>query len=351
MFDVSPQIETWLSQMGVKRSYNEQVSYDELIDSWETVNDGRPDGKSKVEDAVLDYAELMKSGSPAPAVILSKAREGYIVLDGCQRLMANRLNGSHHFAAYIVTCNGDTAEMLRKFANTRLQTRAPVNTEWTLTEGVRAFIIKGDHTVAEVAMCAGVTEQKVQQILDRERLRSTLESMIGDDKKFPMPKPLTVGQIDWLAKNCTGEFWKGKPAEVMKAILSSMSQAKYANSEWTQMMERVLPKRPGKGSALETQLKSKKRAELDKNAQHQMRMSGKLKRSALDNLMTQLKGVVTLAQTYKRQTKNCPLDDTDLVTQIDEAFTELGRLLRHCCSERILDEINYPHGPFAVKRR
>lgn len=65
MFTKDSRTETFLAQMGVTFRYTNTLTLADLSPGWDQQNLARP--VPKREEAVMEYATLMESGSPAPA--------------------------------------------------------------------------------------------------------------------------------------------------------------------------------------------------------------------------------------------------------------------------------------------
>jgi hypothetical protein len=151
MFTQDTRTETFLSQIGVKYRFADDLKIKDLATGWDVINRGRP--VALRESAVLEYGCLMEAGSPAPAVIV---HEGTLaVLDGLQRLAAAREVGFTRFAAYVVESDSaDTLLAIRVLANARLQGHAETP-EWTKRNAVQHLILDRNMSPEEVAALGG----------------------------------------------------------------------------------------------------------------------------------------------------------------------------------------------------
>lgn len=166
MFSKDSRTENFLTQMGVDFKYSNNVSFSDFEDGWENINLARP--VPVREEAVLEYASLMESGSaaPAPIVLLGQKMR---VLDGVQRLSAAKLNNVTKLSAYLVTCDSeDVVAAIRVLANARLQGRAEP-AEWTRRRAVEVLIVQRGLSASEVAVMGGWRKT------DIERLASVIE--------------------------------------------------------------------------------------------------------------------------------------------------------------------------------
>ena len=110
MFMKDSRTENFLTQMGVSFSYSNNISFGDLERDWQEKNMARPTPIR--EDAVIEYASLMESGSAAPAPILFQGKGVLEVLDGVQRLSAASLEfpaparvGSTDTTIYAAVCS------------------------------------------------------------------------------------------------------------------------------------------------------------------------------------------------------------------------------------------------------
>src|SRR6056300_750436 len=153
MFMKDSRTENFLTQMGVSFSYSNNISFGDLERDWQEKNMARPTPIR--EDAVIEYASLMESGSAAPAPILFQGKGVLEVLDGVQRLSAASLSGSTRVSAYIVECDSiDVVTAIRVLANARLQGRQE-QPEWTRRRAVEVLVINRGMSVDEVARMGG----------------------------------------------------------------------------------------------------------------------------------------------------------------------------------------------------
>jgi hypothetical protein len=165
MFTTDSRTENFLTAMGVRYEYRNGLRFpDEMSTGWNQENIGRP--VAIRDEAVLEYATLMESGSPAPAPILHRTEQGFRVLDGVQRLSAAELRQTTRISAYVVhTDSEDLLLMIRVMANARLQGRAEP-AEWTRRRAVEVLVIGRGMTSTEVAKLGGWRTSDVKRIAD-----------------------------------------------------------------------------------------------------------------------------------------------------------------------------------------
>lgn len=139
MFTKDSRTENFLTQMGVEFRYTNAIKFSDLSKDWGERNLARP--VPKRDEAIIEYASLMDSGSAAPAPILHKGPNGHEILDGVQRIAAAELAGYTNLAAYVVECDSlNVITAIRVLANARLQGR-PEPPEWTRRRAVEAHSV------------------------------------------------------------------------------------------------------------------------------------------------------------------------------------------------------------------
>jgi hypothetical protein len=163
MFTTDNRTEAFLKFLGVKFNYTNNLTMEALHGGWDVVNAGRP--QARRENAINEYAALMESGSPAPAVIVRRLPDGKIsVLDGVQRLAAAIKSGFTRFSAYVVdTDSEDMIESIRSLANVRLQghTEKP---EWQVRNAVQRLVIDRGMSAKEVARLGGWKPANIERL-------------------------------------------------------------------------------------------------------------------------------------------------------------------------------------------
>jgi hypothetical protein len=156
MFTKDNRTENFLTSLGASSEYTNRGTPDKLFPKWDKENMGRPKGFPIREEAVLEYAALSESGSPAPAPICHVRDDGlWGVLDGIQRLTAAFFNGETKFSAYLVTSDSkDLLLTIRVLANARIQGhQEPM--EWTKRKAIQVLIVERGMSPEEVARCGG----------------------------------------------------------------------------------------------------------------------------------------------------------------------------------------------------
>lgn len=173
MFTTDSRTERFLTSLGVRYEYkNDILLPSEFSPGWNSENIGRP--VAVRDDAVIEYATLMESGSAAPAPILCIADTGYRVLDGVQRLSAAELNQITRVSAYVVkTDSEDSLATIRVLANPRMQGRAEP-AEWTRRRAVEVLVIGRGMSATEVAQKGGWKPADIKRIAEAIELQNRL---------------------------------------------------------------------------------------------------------------------------------------------------------------------------------
>ena len=221
MFTKDTRTETFLTQMGVDFRYANRIAFNELHRKWRETNLSRP--VPVREEAVLEYASLMSGGSPAPAPILHKTSEGYMILDGIQRTAAAELATETGIAAYVVTCDSmDILLSINLLANARLQGRAEP-AEWTRRRAVEVLVVGRGMSVEEVARMGGWKKTDIQTLANMLGWAATVKAINGPEV------PDTILSV--LAENVSQDelLASGEPAakflETLKAARFSADDA------------------------------------------------------------------------------------------------------------------------------
>lgn len=175
MFTKDSRTENFLTSIGVEWKYRSGLKVQDLADDWHTENIGRP--VPVRDDAVLEYATLMESGSSAPAPILL---DGVMsVLDGVQRICAAEMAESSLLSAYVVkTDSEDLVAMIRVMANARLQGRAEP-AEWTRRQAVSVLVVERGMSTKEVSLLGGWKAPDIERLAECIRLQSRIEQAGG----------------------------------------------------------------------------------------------------------------------------------------------------------------------------
>jgi hypothetical protein len=180
MFTTDSRTENFLTQLGVKFEYQNGIHIpNDLRAGWQKDNIGRPIAIR--DEAVLEYSSLMESGSAAPSPILIKAPDGFMVLDGVQRIAGADLIGTTRISAYVVlTESDDIIAMIRVLANARLQGRSEP-AEWTRRRAVEVLVVQRGMSDSEVAAMGGWKRVDIERIGKAIRLQDRITSVGGPD--------------------------------------------------------------------------------------------------------------------------------------------------------------------------
>lgn len=220
MFTKDSRTENFLTQLGVAFTYSNDVKYSSLLLGWGERNLARPIPKR--EDAIVEYATLMDSGSPAPAPILCKTENGFDVLDGVQRIAAAELAGYSQISAYIIECDSQNLiASIKVLANARLQGRAEP-AEWTRKRAVEVLVVERGMTAQEVAKLGGWRLQDIERIANNLEWNKSIREIGGPDE-------LPDAVIDVVSKHTSqAEIRKFAPpiSEFLRVIKSSSISAK-----------------------------------------------------------------------------------------------------------------------------
>lgn len=202
MFTKDSRTEVFLTQMGVEFRYTNNVAFSDLAPGWDCKNLARPSAKR--EDAILEYATLMESGSPAPAPILHQSEATYNVLDGVQRLCASQLGGATKVSAYVVLSDSDEIlDAIRVLANIRLQGRQEPP-EWTRRRAVEILVIQRGMSHAEVARLGGWTPADIKRLAETMDLGFAIRCIGG-----PLLPDSTIEVIGkYVSKDSLPKFQK-----------------------------------------------------------------------------------------------------------------------------------------------
>lgn len=338
MFTCDSKTEHYLRAMGVQFEYCEEVAFDEFAEAWYTVNRGRPGSMALVQDAITTYAEMMLSGSAAPAVILRRVGGRYEVLDGIQRSRAALQAGFTYCAAYIVRCTENTATKIRMAANLRLQGAAPVDAEWAICTLVEHFMINGNDSAQDIAMACGRTGAEVEKVYRRLKVRNEISALF-DGKTAPHLKAAVYDEIAKVSD--AKDFSEG--GDAVRQFVGVLDKCKFANGEAIEHVRHFFGiKRRGSVSR-DTSLKSKLR-EIKQHPIVARKLSGNGKKlEDVENVNSRLRALETVVRDYVK--KDCDLDDLDIVRAWDASWHEIGRLLRQKCSTKVRRNLD----PFSLQ--
>jgi len=313
------------------------MKYDELVSGWNVQNLGRPDGQAKVVEAIDSYANMMVEGSAAPAVIVRKTPRGFDVLDGCQRLHANEKTGSTHFAAYIIKCSDETARKIRFAANLRLNTAAPVDSLFVLRSLIDEFMVRGSDSARDIADVTGRRESEIEKLYKRRQAYTWVATAFQADKGTAGPE-LKDALLDTIADKAQVDDFTGDHSKVVVKFIDQLSACRFRNGDAIHHTEQFFGiKRIGSKNR-STQFRSKQRSFENDPIVHS-RLHGGKKQTGVESVDTKLKALETVVKKYK---KDCvgELDNAELVKTWDRRFSEIGRMLRECCSNKVRQKLD-----------
>jgi hypothetical protein len=221
MFTKDSRTENFLTSMGVAFKYSNSVAFSDMAKGWSETNLARP--VAKREEAIIEYATLMESGSAAPAPILHGMEHGYDVLDGVQRLAAAELAGYTKLSAYVVECDSDDVlTAIRVLANARLQGR-PEPPEWTRRRAVEILVVQKGLSVAEVAKMGGWRPADVEKTSRALDWGFKIRCIGG-------PQEMSDAMIETISKHTTQEELVREPTLIAE-FLTTIKQAQFSASD------------------------------------------------------------------------------------------------------------------------
>lgn len=222
MFTVDSRTENFLTQIGVQYAYKNGILLpDHFTQDWDKHNIGRP--VPVREDAVLEYATLMESGSAAPAPILHYTDAGYIVLDGVQRLSAAVLQQITRISAYVIqTDSADSLATIRVLANARMQGRAEA-AEWTRRRAIEVLVIGRGMSCSEVAKMGGWKSADVKRIADAIELQERVSAIGGPE--------LSDAMLSVVRQHMRESAVIEKASGPVAGFLNTLKQAKMSASD------------------------------------------------------------------------------------------------------------------------
>ena len=311
MFTTDSRTENFLTSLGVKFEYVNSVRLpDEFAAGWNTDNIGRP--VAIREDAVLEYAALMESGSAAPAPILHNTDGGYRVLDGVQRLSAAELQQTTRVSAYIVhTDSEDSLAAIRVLANARMQGRAEP-AEWTRRRAVEVLVVKRGMSHAEVAHMGGWKTADIKRLAEAIELQDRITHAGGPE--------LPDAMLAEVRQHLHGNTILEKATDPVVGMLNTIKKSRLSVSDAGPYLNEFfgpLPKAANPFRAYEERLN-----ELHADPEIKARMTGRPS--------PELPKDVVLLRSLKsaETTLNTIITHGDRVPNVDEFFRILDRITR-----------------------
>lgn len=228
MFAKDSRTENFLTQMGVQFRYSNAIKFSDLAKDWGEKNLARP--VPKRDEAIIEYAALMDSGSAAPAPILHNVNESHDILDGVQRIAAAEFAGYTNLSAYIVECDShDVITAIRVLANARLQGR-PEPPEWTRRRAVEVLVIDSGMSPAEVAKMGGWRVADVEKVA---RILGWTRAIVG----IGGPDNFSDAMTDVISQYTSHEEISKEPALVCE-FFSILKQSQLSATDAQPFLER-----------------------------------------------------------------------------------------------------------------
>jgi hypothetical protein len=319
MFTHDTRTETFLNSLGVKYEYDEAILIDELHPDWRCRNLGRKDPVD--DDAVLEYAMRMESGSPAPATIVVKHPTGFEILDGVQRISAADHCNFTRFAAYKVSPRTKitTQHMIRHGANTRICGGHTPDIAWALQQAVETLFFVDDCSAEDIAQ---LMARRVEDVREEIRYQKTLRYV------------MSVGYNGRLSERGTGGKWflsqVGLYADVsdwsmapgpLKEMIELFDKCKFKNnSGQKEMLENFFkvnrsPKQ-NRAAQFGNKLKELKRDPLINN-----RLKSKTQTTHIDKILSQMRAAATVIS--RAADKGECIHDPEYARLIAETLSEM----------------------------
>jgi hypothetical protein len=204
VFTTDSRTEKFLDSIGVKWHYSNAIAFGELSPIWDTTNLGR--SQVQVAGAIDAYGALMDRGSAAPAPILWKSpKRIFEVLDGIQRLLAERARKPVSFSAYIAESDSQAmVAKIRVFANYRLQGGYQESAEWTLERAIELLVNGGVMSLEEVADIGGWSASAVR---DKKQVIDFRQAVCG----VGGPERMTDSILRIVAQHATRDDFASAP--------------------------------------------------------------------------------------------------------------------------------------------
>lgn len=337
-FTTSSATENFLTSIGVKFSYAEEMKYDELEPQWASYNHGRPEAQRRVEDAIVSYASMMDQGSLAPAIIVRRRGNGYQILDGFQRVSGNQLLGHTTFAAYIVDCQDKMANKIRLVANTRINGAAPVDSDWTLERAVQLFMIEDTDSAEDISRLVGKRRSDVEKMYRYLTAKAGITAACHAEGKEP-PSHFGKAVYEAIATASDPSDFEPGPRSVVVDFLSTVDACEFPNGEAVRLANTFFGiKRIGSKNRT-TQFRSQLRT-IRGDAHVRLKLDGKAtKHDDISKIVMAYKGLQTRVKAYKKK-KTASLHDVDTVKALDEMDAEIGRMLRELCTTEVRSKLD-----------
>ena len=308
MFTTDSRTENFLTTLGVAYRYTNGILLaTDLASGWREENLARP--VAIREEAVIEYASLMESGSAAPAPILHKGDGGLRVLDGVQRLSAAELNGMTRISAYVVTTDSeDTLASIRVLANARMQGRAEP-AEWTRRRAIEVLVVGRGMSHAEVAQMGGWKAADVKRVAEAIELQQRIANAGGPELPDSMLVELQAHIRDNLLEQA---------AQPVIGFLNTLKQARVSVADAGQYLEEFFELLPKSANPFKTYEKRLERIHEDPEIRARLtgRQCNTLSRDVV--LLRELKSAETVLDSI--------LANGELVSNVDEFFRIINKI-------------------------
>lgn len=321
MFCKDSRQENFLTQFGVKWKYTNATTFEQLAPTWEQANMGR--AQAKVDAVILEYAARTEAGSSAPAPILRKSSRGYEVLDGVQRLCAEKFLGTTMFTAYVVETDSDLmATQVRVFAN-HLLAGHPESADWNRKRIVQLLVIEGGMSIDEVARIGGWKAKDVEE----EKLAMDFGFAI---RCIGGPEQLPKGVLLTIAANAKMDDFKIASVPIAE-FCSDLKRARFSNGESEGYIREFFGINRSNRKTIFEQLQRRLEKFRDES-EVRARLAGRgpQRRQPDIKLRSAMKVVLTITEEFLRVGENIVyLDEFHLLwNQVDTNLKHLGRKVK-----------------------
>lgn len=288
-FTSDTRTETFLDQLDVKWEYKKRIPFGEFGKDWRTINMGREFVMD--DDAVEEYAMLMESGSPAPAVLLIQKRNGLRILDGVQRVFAADMLKEKFVGAYVIALR-TTERMQRAIsscANTRINGSHTPPKEWMLSHAVELMFFGDGYTAAEISKMSGRPVAKIEDEITFQCGQRQMGSTGYTGKLLSRGKKWLTTQI---AKASDESDWLLAPNEI-RGMLEVVEACDFKNGQADGPIE----------SFFDVDRRAKRRdgqfaGNLEKLKSHpavSVRLGAHVRSNHVENILPALRGALTSA--------------------------------------------------------
>lgn len=311
----------WLERMGVKHEYRSGLRLTELGDTWNGVNQGRPDSEPRNELLVVKYKDAQaNSGAVFPAPIIAMNADGFEVLDGLQRLIAYYENGQTLFNAYVVkTDNAAIRAGIRIGANSVLNGTSP-SQDWTIAKAVDVLVEQFRWKLADVANWIGQPEKKIEVEIASRDMGRWLEINGVDTKIKPANQK---GFLAHLAKKVPFKD-RIQLSQEIPLVVWKLQEAKSNNDEATHFVDEIFDLGNTKGSSMGRLVRANL-ARVMERPEIKTRLSSKKTMHPVDNCIRSLATAITVFRSTAQAGQHS--DDTQSA-RINEMLAEIEKLSR-----------------------